>query len=347
MPNHRWRSLLRLFLIGVVLALPLACMQVTANTHQLTVAPAFAECSVGSQGCSCTAGGGCDPGLYCDGGICVGDSYGDEESMFEDDMMVPAPAPPPMVVESKSKRAPARDVATVSDRGRRGANQDANKADRKLGKRVASPAEAAPSGGAAAPTPTSVDVPELTATESDPADVARQVIYTALLHISVYDLDAAAELTESLPQRYGGWIESRYDYQITVRIRANRLFDAMKELMELGVVLDRTLLAEDVTAEYIDLDSRILVLEEIVAQLEALLARATSVEEALKIRVELDRVRLELESARVRMRQLSELIDFSTLTVILSPRTEFDQLPTSNDPFPWVDTLGVEITAYR
>jgi hypothetical protein len=215
---------------------------------------------------------------------------------------------------------------------------------------AASPAESAPIGGVSTPTPTTVDVPELTASEQDPADhgdVVRQVIYTALLHVSVYNLDAAAELTESLPQRYGGWIESRNDYQITLRIRANRLFEAMDELMALGVVLDRTLLAEDVTSEYIDLDSRILVLEQIVARLEALLAQAKTVEEALKIRIELDRFRLELEAARVRMRQLSELIDFSTLTVILSPRTNFDELPTSNDPFPWVDALGVEITAYR
>lgn len=342
MPQARWLSLLRLFLIGVLLALPLACMQVVTNTSQLEVA-AFAECVVGSEGCRCTGGGGCDPGLYCDNGYCVSDSYGgDDEYMFEDELMAP---PEPISVESKRMQVPAMDSARGSGRERRASA----KASRKLGKNVASPA-AAEAGGGAAPTPTPVDVPSLTPTEQDPADhldVVRQVIYTALLHVAVYNLDAAAELTESLPERYGGWIESRYDYQITLRIRAERLFEAMDELMALGVVLDRTLLAQDVTSEYIDLDSRILVLEQIVARLEALLAQAKTVEEALKIRVELDRFRIELEAARVRMRQLSELIDFSTLTVILSPRTDFDLLPSSNDPFPWVDELGVEITAYR
>jgi hypothetical protein len=88
------------------------------------------------------------------------------------------------------------------------------------------------------------------------------------------------------------------------------------------------------------------VLEHIVEQLELLLARATSVEQALQIRVELDRVRIELEAARARMRQLSELIDFSTLTLYLSERGP-DALPSSNDPFPWVDSLGTELTEYR
>jgi hypothetical protein len=164
--------------------------------------------------------------------------------------------------------------------------------------------------------------------------------------LSVFDIDAVAETLEDMPKRYGGWIESRYDYQITLRIRAERLFEAMEQLAELGIVLDKSLLAEDVTAEYIDLESRIRVLEQIVARLEALLAKATTVEEALKIRVELDRMRLELEAARVRMRALSEQIDFSTLTVVLTPRGP-EPLPSSNDPFPWVNQMGVEATEYR
>jgi hypothetical protein len=37
-------------------------------------------CTVGSEGCPCTAGGGCDPGLICDAGVCgpaPGDGDGD------------------------------------------------------------------------------------------------------------------------------------------------------------------------------------------------------------------------------------------------------------------------------
>jgi hypothetical protein len=89
------------------------------------------------------------------------------------------------------------------------------------------------------------------------------------------------------------------------------------------------------------------VLEQIVARLEALLAKATTVEEALQIRVELDRMRLELESARVRMRALAESIDFSTLTVVLTQRGPEQLLPSSNDPFPWVNQMGIEATEYR
>lgn len=47
------------------------------------------------------------------------------------------------------------------------------------------------------------------------------------------------------------------------------------------------------------------------------------------------------------MRQLSELIDFSTLTLLFSQRGPDYDLPSSNDPFSWVDELGLEATEYR
>lgn len=353
-PSSRWLVLVRAFVTGVLAAVVLACAQgksvVVANTEKLEVAAAL-ECPVGSQGCACTAGGGCDPGLWCESGICVGsDQGGGYEYEFGEDLLeaeVLAPAPDP---------APMRDVQSmggVASKAPGRIRRAERHADRKLGKaaKQAPAPDAAPAEtGVTAPPPTANVAP----TPDEPRDPAepiehgeaRQVIYTATMVLAVFDLDTTAELLESLPQRYGGWIESRYDYQITLRIRAERLFEVMDQLAEVGIVLDKSLLAEDVTAEYVDLESRIRVLEQIVAQLEALLAKAKTVEEALQIRVELDRMRIELEAARVRMRALSEQIDFSTLTVLLTPRGP-DVLPSSNDPFPWVDQMGVEATEWR
>jgi len=83
------------------------------------------------------------------------------------------------------------------------------------------------------------------------------------------------------------------------------------------------------------------------AQLLTLLDSAKTVEEALHVRRALDQVTLELEVALGRMRQLSDLIAYSTLTVTLVVRGPQDHLPTSNDPFLWVDSLGVEATEWR
>ncbi len=305
-----------------------------ASRSEVAVAGALLECPIGSLGCPCTAGGGCDPGLVCMSGYCDYPGEAPEtEYEFEDDvLMLEAPAPRP--VESKRVTRSA---------GRKPAEQAA---------------PAPPSGGVAMDVPTSpatlpVDVTSeagetnVRSDEREEPDDGRLVIYTAGLDVAVYELEAAIEFAESVPERFGGWIESRYDYQITLRVPAERLFEVIERLSELGLVLGKSLRADDVTAEYTDLASRILVLEQLVEQLELLLAQAKTVEEALKIRIELDRVRLELESARTRMRALSEMIDFSTLTLRLSQRGDRDVLPSSNDPFPWVDDLGVETTEYR
>lgn len=347
MPSRRWLSLLRTFLVGVLAALPLAtlaCAELSVNRSQVVVA-GLAMCPVGSDGCPCTSGGGCDPGLYCDGGICVGS--GGPSYDFEDDdaeMIVLEPASAPertMAVES---------ISLERSRGRR---RPARKRKAKRSAKFESNAPAATEAadmGAPAPTPSaepSAEGSEQDATEAVAEAGPRQVIYTAGLEIAVYERDAAMEVAESVPERYGGWIASRYDYQITLRVPAEHLFTVMEELSELGVVLDRSLLAEDVTAEFTDLEGRIRILEEMVAALEALLERATSVEQALEIRRALDRLRLELASARARMRELSEAIDFSTLILDFVPRGPLEALPTSNDPFPWVDAMGVEVTEYR
>lgn len=182
-----------------------------------------------------------------------------------------------------------------------------------------------------------------------PAPVAekRQVIYTATMQVSVFDLEHSLEVVESLPERYGGWMQQRVDNQIVLRIPAERLAEAMATVAELGVVDYRLLEALDVTAEYTDLESRIRILAEMQKQLQALLARATTVEQALEIRRALDAVTLELEAARAQMRELSKSIAFSTLILSLVERGPTQLVPSSNDPFTWVDQLGVEVTDYR
>lgn len=178
-------------------------------------------------------------------------------------------------------------------------------------------------------------------------DHGRQIIYTAGLQVSVYSLEAAMAAVESVPDRFGGWVHMRNQQQVVLRLPADQLKPVMAELATLGVVEARTLQAQDVTAEYVDLDSRIKVLRDTQAQLLTLLEQAKTVEEALHVRKALDQVTMELEVALGRMRQLSDLIAYSTLTVTLVERGPQDHIPTSNDPFGWVDSLGVEATEWR
>ncbi|MBL8970884.1 MAG: DUF4349 domain-containing protein, partial [Myxococcales bacterium] len=220
-------------------------------------------------------------------------------------------------------------------------------------------APARPSGGPTGGTtpPTSIPEPkprpsEARDGEAKPDDdpkkqFARQIIYTAELQLSVYKLEDAMQRAEQLTLSVGGYVQNMSQGYYVLRIPAPALRGVMDELAHLGVVEARTLQARDVSEEYVDLTTRIRVLRETQQQLLVLLKQARNVDEALKVRESVDRITMELEQAMGRLRLLESLIGFSTLTVRMSQRGPQNTIPSSNDPFPWVDGLGVEATEWN
>jgi hypothetical protein len=181
----------------------------------------------------------------------------------------------------------------------------------------------------------------------DGADVGRHIIYTATMQVSVFNLKDAMARAEAMPNKYGGYIQNMSGSYFVMRIPAGKLRTAMDELAGLGVVDSRTLDAQDVTEEFLDIETRIAVLEGTQKQMLELLTKARTVEEALKVRQALDQITMELEVLKGRLRRLESLTEFSTLTLSLVERGPHTTTPSSNDPFPWVDQLGVEATEWK
>ena len=310
-----------LFLLSLVLSISLVgCMKAPSANYGYAEAPGDA------------AGYGGAPGYGTTGGDDGGNYEGSYDYDFADDMVAAEAPPAPTEPAARSR------WTTKGEKERR--DDDFKSAPE--------PEEAPkqePPGGSKPEQP----IADGQDGRQQPAPVSqkRQVIYTATMQVSVFDLEHSLEIVESLPDRYGGWMQQRIDNQIVLRIPAERLEEAMATVAELGVVDYRLLSALDVTAEYTDLESRIKILAEMQKQLKALLAKATSVEQALEIRKALDQITLELEAARAQMRELSKSIAFSTLILSLVERGPTQIVPSSNDPFTWVDELGVEATDYR
>lgn len=178
-------------------------------------------------------------------------------------------------------------------------------------------------------------------------DEGRQIIYTAGMRIAVFNLQDALETAEALPERFGGYVQTMSDTQVVLRIPSKNLRPVMAGLAGYGNVERRWLQSQDVTAEFTDIESRLKALEKTHAQLLELLGKARTVEEALKVREALDRVSAELEVLKGRLRQLSNMTAYSTLTLDFYERGPHNPTPSSNDPFPWVDSLGVEDTEWK
>ena len=177
--------------------------------------------------------------------------------------------------------------------------------------------------------------------------MGRQIIYTATMAVSVFNVQDAVALAETLPERHDGWIAQMNADTLVIKIPSKNLRAAMDEIAAMGVVESRTLLSNDVSDRYYDLQTRIAVLEKTHAQMLALLSKARNVTEALSVRAALDKITMELEVLKGQIRKLKDNVSFSTLTLNLLERGPHDATPSSNDPFPWVDELGVEATEWR
>ena len=107
---------------------------------------------------------------------------------------------------------------------------------------------------------------------------------------------------------------------ISIRVPDDRFEQALSELRELAVrVTSESTSSQDVTEEYVDLESRLKNAEATESQYLALLEKATDVEDILSIYESLSRVRSEIEQIKGRMQYLERTSSMSLITTNLKP----------------------------
>jgi len=95
-------------------------------------------------------------------------------------------------------------------------------------------------------------------------------------------------------------------------------------------VLDENASGEDVTDQYVDLQSQLINLEATRARIQEFLKDAKTVDEALRINQQLSDIEGEIEQIKGRMNYLADRASFSTITINLEP--EFPILTPTPTP---------------
>jgi hypothetical protein len=168
---------------------------------------------------------------------------------------------------------------------------------------------------------------------SGSTDVDRLVIQTAALSMVVTDPVAKAAAIRQLVEGMGGYVVSSYIYKssygngltadnasISVRVPVDRLSDALQQMKADAVeVRSENITGEDVTSQYVDLESRLRNLEAAEEQLMEIMDSADETEDVLAVYNQLVSVRGEIEMVRGQMQYYEESAAFSSITAELIP----------------------------
>jgi len=190
-------------------------------------------------------------------------------------------------------------------------------------------------GSGSAPTTTtapSVKTPESALSPSDgwsqidfPLD--RMVVRTGNLQLVVTDVAKSLEDIVNLANGNGGYVVNSQKWKegernigtISIRVPSENYDKTMTSLRDLAVsVTVESSSSQDVTQEYVDLDSRVKNLEATEAQLLKIMETATATEDILSIQRELTNVRGEIEQLKGRMQYLERTSSTSLIDIKLS-----------------------------
>ncbi len=165
--------------------------------------------------------------------------------------------------------------------------------------------------------------------------------YTAHVTMAVNQVAVALDGIEATGRDMGGYLASRNDTSIDIRVPRVRFDEALKKVEASGDVVHHEVAAQDIADVSMDVEARLKNAHAVRDRLHALLEKA-DMKETIEIERELERVTSEIEMLAGKLRLLHEREAFSTISVSLEPRgTATLSRAAVKLPFPWLSELGL------
>jgi hypothetical protein len=181
-----------------------------------------------------------------------------------------------------------------------------------------------------APAPMPAGQDEAFAPKTLPSTEERMIVRNGDMSLVVGDVVNARDEIAQLAANYDGYVvssrtsgeEQEMRGYISIRVPDDKFESALVELRDLAVrVISESTNSQDVTEEYVDLQSRLKNAEATENQYLALLGKATDVEDILRIYERLSQVRREIEQIKGRLQYLERTSSMSLISVSLEPQT--------------------------
>jgi hypothetical protein len=167
------------------------------------------------------------------------------------------------------------------------------------------------------------------------------------MNLLVADTDVAIDRATGIAVDLGGylissksWMQDGFKYAtLTMGVPVDQFEDALRRMRGLAVqVLDENASGQDVSTEFVDLQSRLTNLEATADRIREFLKQAKDVDESLQVNAKLAEITAEIEQVKGRMTYLKDRAAYSTLTVNLQPQrpTPTPSLTPTATPIPTV-----------
>ena len=151
----------------------------------------------------------------------------------------------------------------------------------------------------------------------------RIIVRTVDMTLVVDSVSGAVERVSSLAVEMNGWVVSskrteKHRGSISIRVPAERLEEALQRLRASAVeVKAESSTGQDVTDEYVDIQSRIKNFQATADQLLKIIQRPGEMKDVLEVQRELTRVQGEIERLQGRIRFLEETATYSLINIVL------------------------------
>ncbi len=163
---------------------------------------------------------------------------------------------------------------------------------------------------------------------ADRADIERLIIRNASLDIVVSDTEGAVDEIKMLVNQLDGYIvESNVNKfqeglraNLRIRVPAEKLDQALEQIRDLSIDVEReSISGQDVTEEYVDLQSRLRYLEATEERLLEFLEDAEDTEAALSVYSKLQNIQSDIEQVKGRMEYLKRSAAMATISLNITP----------------------------
>jgi hypothetical protein len=156
--------------------------------------------------------------------------------------------------------------------------------------------------------------------------IVKKLIKEAELSFETDDIETTAIQIRLIAKAHKAYIdeENRFEnetesgYNITIRVPETEFDKFLEEVLanaNISKLTNKTIRVNDVTSEYIDVETRLKIKKETEAHYIELMKQAHNLSETMELEKQLSDIRAEIESTEGRMKYLANQVDYSTIRI--------------------------------